>query len=148
VGPPDAIYLRPSTRFVASFVGTGNFIEGVVGDRRGSAVEVRTPTGSLETLTDRQDLPAGATVQVLVRPEHVRLVADPADAVSTDGGEAGHGAPWIGEISNRAFLGDTIEYLARVADRTIRVRSHPTLRLEIGSRVGVEFPPEHVSILD
>ena len=34
IGPPDEIYRRPRTRFVADFIGRANFVEATVRDRR------------------------------------------------------------------------------------------------------------------
>ncbi len=139
LGPPEAIYLRPASRFAAAFVGGGNFIDGTVRRSLPEGVEVQTSCGPLLATTDRPDLIAGEAVQVLVRPEHVRLVPLPAVA------EGGHG--WSGEVAERAFLGDAIDYGVRVGSLLIRARSHPTVRLEVGAPVRVELPPEHCSLL-
>jgi iron(III) transport system ATP-binding protein len=135
VGPPDVIYLRPASRFVAGFVGGGNFIEGTVEGTRPEGVSVRTASGPLQADGGRRDVTAGSAVQVLVRPEHVRIAT--ADGTG----------PWTGRITDRAFLGDAIDYGAMVDERAIRVRSHPTVRLDVGTLVRLEFPPEHCSIL-
>jgi iron(III) transport system ATP-binding protein len=144
MGPPDAIYLRPTSRFVAAFVGNGNFLEGTAGPRLADGVEVRTPVGQLRARADNRDIPVGSVVHVLVRPEHVRLVPIPGGG---DRGAEPDRSGWIGEIAERAFLGDTIDYGARVGELIVRIRSHPTVRLEVGTPVRLEFPPEHCSIL-
>jgi spermidine/putrescine transport system ATP-binding protein len=62
VGTPEEIYERPATRFVAGFVGSGNFFEGT-GDGR----IVRTRDGlSIEAA-------AVGEVTLLVRPEKMRI---------------------------------------------------------------------------
>ncbi|HET9456202.1 MAG TPA: ABC transporter ATP-binding protein [Candidatus Limnocylindrales bacterium] len=145
MGPPDAIYLRPTSRFVAAFVGNGNFLQGTAGPALADVVEVRTPAGPLRARTDGREILVGSVVHVLVRPEHVRIVPIAGGDDRSAAGPAGSG--WTGEIAERAFLGDTIDYGARVGDLIVRIRSHPTVRLEIGTPVRIEFPPEHCSIL-
>jgi len=147
VGPPDEIYLRPTSRFVAAFIGSGNFIEGSVRRRLSDSVEVDSAPGVLRTAEPRREVSVGDEVLVLVRPEHVRLVPDLQDE-SSDAAPSSEPTPWAGEIVDRAFLGDAVDYVVRVGDRPIRVRSHPTMRLEIGQRVRLQLPFEHCLILE
>src|SRR6185369_14597181 len=74
IASPDELYHRPATAFVAEFVGTMNRLPGqmigpaeveVLGQRR----PVRPPSHPVST---------GDLVTVLVRPEAVTVVADPA----------------------------------------------------------------------
>jgi putative spermidine/putrescine transport system ATP-binding protein len=68
VGTPFEVYNRPTTRFVAGFVGTLNLIEGVAhGDGRVSLGE------SLVTPADPVPGPKGSAVTMALRPEAVRL---------------------------------------------------------------------------
>src|SRR5262245_11488919 len=72
VGKPREIYERPNCRFVAEFIGTSNFIDGVVKGRDGDRIEVETSAGRL--LVDRgEEVPAGTEVVVSIRPEAVHL---------------------------------------------------------------------------
>jgi putative spermidine/putrescine transport system ATP-binding protein len=73
IAPPAELYERPRTRFVAEFVGLTNRIPGTAGD------------GSVLVLGTQVPLLPGSAgpgpVMVLVRPEAIRLDADPgADA--------------------------------------------------------------------
>ena len=70
LGPPADFYERPSTRQVASFFGTTNFL---AGEKRGNRVE--TAVGPLQIAPN--PLPDGP-VQLTIRPEHVQLI--PADS--------------------------------------------------------------------
>src|SRR5581483_9750294 len=47
VGHPREVYESPRTRFVADFIGTSNFIDGVVEGRAGDVYTVRTADGEL-----------------------------------------------------------------------------------------------------
>ena len=102
VGAPDALYEKPRSLYVATFLGAGTVL---VGRARGDRVEL----GPL-TLPIPSDVPhdEGDRVRVLVRPEQVALsAAQPPPAAATLG---------RGEIADQAFSG---------ALRKIRVRLPP-----------------------
>ncbi len=63
VGTPEELYHRPATRFVAEFIGDAQFLRATAKDRR-----AETPMGELPLVNE-----ARGPVEVLVRPEHVRL---------------------------------------------------------------------------
>jgi iron(III) transport system ATP-binding protein len=68
VGPPDEIYGRPATAFVADFVGRMNFIPGrLLSDR---AVEVK---GAKLEFTELTGIGKGSPVTLCIRPEDVNL---------------------------------------------------------------------------
>jgi len=71
VGPPSELYLAPRDAFVAGFFGEVNRIDGTV-----EGGQVATPLGALEA----KNLPSGTPVEVLIRPEALRLEAIPAAA--------------------------------------------------------------------
>jgi len=79
-GPPAEIYERPASRFVARFVGTANFLEGVLTNGLPGVARVATPLGPLHLAHPPDALAAGERVTVLLRPEAIRL--GPAEAVS------------------------------------------------------------------
>lgn len=71
IGRPQDVYLRPATRDVATFLGEANFVRG---EASGGAVE--TALGRLPLLVPRQ-----GAVDVLIRPEAIKLEPDPQGAV-------------------------------------------------------------------
>jgi iron(III) transport system ATP-binding protein len=73
IGPPSELYISPRTAFVASFFGEVNRIAGRVEEGR-----VATPFGALEA----KDLASGTAVDVLIRPEALRLEALPAGSAA------------------------------------------------------------------
>ena len=72
VAVPKVLYERPSTRFVADFVGTNNFIAGVCRETTGAHCSVETPLGMLKSLATPAVAPGAACV-VVVRPENLTL---------------------------------------------------------------------------
>jgi putative spermidine/putrescine transport system ATP-binding protein len=72
--PPDDLYHRPATPFVAQFVGTMNHLAGVLEADR--SVRVRASDQVLP-VSGGTNASAGGAVTVLVRPESVRVEPDP-----------------------------------------------------------------------
>ncbi len=79
LGSPREIYDEPVSRFVAEFVGTANFLGGRVRGQEGAAVLVDALGRPRRASAAPGTFAAGAAVQVMVRPEEVRLV-DVAEA--------------------------------------------------------------------
>ncbi len=106
VGPPREVYRRPRTRYVADFIGEGNFLPGeVVPGADGELVRVRTPIGIFAgTRTDPAWRPAaGAQVTLCVRPESWHL--DPARGNDEPPANAVRGT-----IGRSTYLGEVAEY--------------------------------------
>lgn len=82
VGSPLDLYHRPSTPFVAEFIGKMNFIDGeyLAADQGNSRIRVsETVTLQSRSAADGQSLPfrPGAALRVAVRPEQITLEATP-----------------------------------------------------------------------
>jgi iron(III) transport system ATP-binding protein len=97
LGPPESLYHRPATPFVAGFVGGANLLEGA---KSGRAFEAH---GTRFELPDGLDGPDGPCTLV-VRPEDLQV------------GEAG--TPLT--LSARLFLGHSMEYRFPLGDRPLR----------------------------
>jgi ABC-type Fe3+/spermidine/putrescine transport system ATPase subunit len=104
VGPPEEIYLRPRSRFVAEFVGVTNLLE--VALLSGTDGTVKWRDRLLRTLPAA----AGKTEGLLsVRPERIRLFK-PAEQ-PPDGAE---GAFLEGTALDRVFLGAAVRFAVLV----------------------------------
>ena len=100
VDSPVRLYEAPRTRFVASFIGKTNLLEGT---KRGDVVTVGgvpLPATSLGL----RDAPEG-DVTLSLRPQHVDLLAD-----VNAGGEAQDHAVVPGRVIDAAYLGGFWEY--------------------------------------
>jgi len=75
-GRPLEVYHQPATTFVASFIGSVNFLANAVKEGGGS---FRIGEVTLEVENDHQDIPPGDRVTVAFRPEDV-LVRRPGEA--------------------------------------------------------------------
>jgi iron(III) transport system ATP-binding protein len=138
IGRPREIYESPKSRFVADFIGTSNFIEGVVQNRENGVYVVRTPIGELRARSDA-DFPVGTEVVVSTRPEHVGL-----DVASANGGGPNR---WRGRVAARAFLGESVDHVVAVGDREIRARSNSTLSIPPETDVLLVFHEDTCSLI-
>ena len=103
-GPPDRLYLRPSTRFSATFMGDSNLVEGTVTQATGGRVAVETSLGTF--FVQGQALP-GTAVALAIRPEHIRA--------------NGEGEIQLGEgrVVARHFIGAHQRCRVEIGDRQI-----------------------------
>lgn len=80
VGTPAEVYCHPASRFVAGFIGEGNFVDGRVAADLGRNLRVETPIGVLLASAPAVAVAAGTRVTLCIRPEAVRFDAPPSDA--------------------------------------------------------------------
>lgn len=122
---PYNVYHRPSTRFVADFVGEGVFVRGTV---RGDGSRVETELGALPPSPG--PLPESQQVDVLLRPDDVLHDDD---------------SPWKARIVHKSFRGASFLYALELASGTrvlSLVPSHHNHRL--GEAIGIRLNIEHV----
>ncbi|MEO9341194.1 ABC transporter ATP-binding protein [Mesorhizobium sp. SB112] len=96
VGTPFEIYNRPSTKFVANFVGTLNVLDGIVADPAKSTVRVQDREITLKPGAIN-GAKAGESLSLALRPEAIVL-----------GKQAGRDSSLGGQISDVSFLGSVI----------------------------------------
>jgi spermidine/putrescine transport system ATP-binding protein len=143
VGTSQAIYARPQTRFVASFIGEANFLEGRVSAAGPSGVVVDVDGLRIMAAADRATggLPqVGAGVTVSVRPEHVKLGA----AV----GESGN--RWDGRVQDVTFMGAVVRARIQLSGGVAlvaEVHNDAAGGLTPGSPVVAGWSPQHTVVL-
>ena len=71
LGTPPELYHHPANRFVAAFVGHANFLHGT--KSADAAPIADTPLGPLPINGPGADVPAGAPLDILLRPEQLSL---------------------------------------------------------------------------
>lgn len=80
VGTPSEVYEYPKTRYVADFIGSVNLFEGRVSDqgvRDGALEVVDTDAGvDIHLDYDADDLAAGQSVAVAIRPEKITIAKE------------------------------------------------------------------------
>jgi spermidine/putrescine ABC transporter ATP-binding subunit len=105
VASPTDLYERPSSRFVADFIGTMNFFEGrVQKSHNGAAIVDAGPLGAVEAATQGQASGVGADVLVAIRPEKLKLHFEaPGQAANVIEGRMGPAA-YLGDRSHFHIL--------------------------------------------
>ncbi len=102
LGDPEGLYERPSTRFVAGFLGVSNLLPGTVQGQDGQYAAVRLADDT--TIRVRASMVGSAeTIAVGVRPEKIRL-RQPSDPVP-DGHNQLHGV-----VRDASYLGVSTQY--------------------------------------
>jgi iron(III) transport system ATP-binding protein len=141
LGTPREIYNQPRSRFVADFIGTSNFLPGVVRDLIGDHVVVDTPVGAIRVKTGHT-FAVKSPVTVCIRPEHVDLeeVADGENPQDSPG-------PWVGRVEVRSFLGDAVEHVVVHGEHTIKARTNPSKSIHPGSSVTVRVDGDWCSLI-
>lgn len=138
VDTPEAIYERPATRFVADFIGTSNFLTGVLGGGRLGADGL----GNI-AVPDGHGQPDGTRVHLAVRPENVRLTrasGEPADCpVLLDA-----------TLHQIVYLGNATRYhlaLTGGGELIAEARGADASGLAVGERVVAGWHPRHSRVL-
>jgi spermidine/putrescine ABC transporter ATP-binding subunit len=101
-GLPTELYDEPSTRFVATFIGESNFIDGILQRLDGTAACVEAPGLGELRAPARAGLTAGAPVALTVRPE--KIVAD-------ENGLAPDMNAVTGTVDDVVFVGEMRRYV-------------------------------------
>ncbi len=128
VGPPPEVYRRPSTRFVADFIGRANFIEGQVLEQRQGQVVVDLLGRPVPVPYSNGGLARGQEITLVLRPEALRI--------------ARMGCPWNGTVRRSTYLGSAVDYEVEVGGHLLVVQDTNPLREAIfseGQSVGVEM---------
>jgi len=129
VGTPLEIYERPSSRFVADFIGESNFLDGRVSGLDGQQVTVMIDDRVPVRARAQDSLVIGEQVTVAIRPEKIRLRLPGMER--TDGCVCGR-------VEEVVYIGTDTYYLVRLTERsTVRVRvQNSQNRLDSGEAIG------------
>jgi iron(III) transport system ATP-binding protein len=132
-GPPEEIYDRPRSEFVARFIGSSNVVKGEVLDDTHiscAGYPVRCTGGKLV---------AGTTGLVAVRQHVVRLWASKPETMDNV-------VP--GTVVRQVFLGASRDYLVEVPDGTqLRVVASAAESIPQGASVWLYLPPDRCRVL-
>jgi spermidine/putrescine ABC transporter ATP-binding subunit len=133
LGEPREIYERPATRFVADFIGASTVLRG----RAVAADRVTVAASSVHVRAGRS-LQEGADVELAIRPERVRLAAEPGANVL----EA--------RVEGLVYQGAQTELTARLDDgqRVLVFVTEPApVPLAVGQTVRLHLPADAFMIL-
>jgi iron(III) transport system ATP-binding protein len=136
VGTPKEIYSNPATSFVADFIGSMNFLPGVVS--AGGAVAV----GDAVLACNADGFDVGAKVMLAIRPEDVNAqdLESGDNIVDVEVTQLKFmGSFYRAELTGAALSGPCIE--AEFSVNLVRRKE-----LKLGSRLAIRMPPERLVV--
>lgn len=144
IGEPLTVYSRPNTRFVAEFLGISNVFTGEVIGYAPEGVIIRTAGGTDIKAQMLENLERGERVQVMVRPEQMRVsITPPADPGALNMVNA--------HIRHITFTGTSLTYhLSGNDEFDLRVFEQSSLQATpppVGAEVCVSWSPLNTFII-
>lgn len=133
VGTPKEVYYSPKTEFVADFIGTANFLSGIIrkhGDGS-STLEI----GDISFNVNASNKADKEACKVLLRPEAISI------------GESGK---LQGEILTSTFMGTDQEYTVKVGEDTLYVNvSNPQGKVvyKAGDLIYIDFNENNIHVI-
>lgn len=134
-GTPKQIYDRPTSAFVADFIGKVNFIQSEVVSSSVGTVDLKV-WDRVITVDHPGHLESGSKVQIVLRPEALRI-----------GGEEKY---TTGIISSVVYLGSMVEYTLLVRGTSLQAEVSSPIEFGIyneGEEVSIHFSPKVAHLL-
>ncbi len=123
VGDPRAIYTRPANRFVASFIGESNFLQGTL-----SGARMTLDAGPILPVEKGENAAHDGRVTASIRPEQIRISSDAASG----------GIP--ATVRSTVYFGTDTHCIAALADGSeITVRLQSPVSGNVGLHPGSEI---------
>jgi putative spermidine/putrescine transport system ATP-binding protein len=142
LAPPEDLYERPDNRFVASFIGENNRLDGVVEAIERGVCTVRLPTGELLDALPVNVSGPGDRTTVSIRPERVEFKARLPEGAHTI----------QAEVLEFIYMGDSFRTRLRVAgndDFVMKCRNSVGQRkLAAGERIEIGWAAQDCRALD
>ena len=137
LGPPEELFERPKTRFVAEFLGAANVLPATVcaADSRGACLEI---AGRSITVHE-SGLQAGDTVFLVLRPHWLRLTAPDS-----------HESVWQGTVIDRVYRGPVMTMRVALESDTVLNVDIPSGTVpspQLGDTVGIALLPDHLCVV-
>lgn len=146
LGDPESLYERPTTRFVAGFLGVSNLLPGSV-DGSADAYTLLKLSDDTRIRVPGAAVGGGTTVEAGVRPEKIRLRDAREDA------PAGHNS-MLGTVRDASYLGVSTSYIVETrggARLTVYEQNvERATRAELwapGEEVRLTWSPDHTFIV-
>ena len=136
LGPPEEIYARPRSEFVARFIGASNILKGKALDAGHVSI------AGAAIACNGGPLSAGAEVAISIRQHEIGI-----------GGEVAE--PSVREnvipatVARNVFLGNSRDYVAEIGDGTaLRIVTTPEHNIAQGSRIWLRLPADRCRVLE
>ena len=141
-GPPELVYSRPHTKFVAGFIGLANLLEAKIIGRDGPShiLELADAT-RVQAAAPDDTAQLGEKLLLMIRPEHLKLVLAKSPAPHVNRLHA--------TVDHVSFTGSIVNYFLKYAGSTepIRIQSTPPISVHPGEQVAFVFSPDDCVLL-
>ncbi len=144
IGTPAQVYRQPANRFVAGFMGEGNFCEGRIVACEAGALRIETDLGTLVAAVPAPPPAVGTAVTLCIRPEALRLDASPAAAPNR----------LTGRCRQTVYQGEVAQHVVAVDGREAGMAEWKVFELNpgvasdrAGAAVRLWVQPEHIIVL-
>jgi spermidine/putrescine transport system ATP-binding protein len=104
IGGPEEVYERPTTSFVAGFIGVSNLMPGQVTQANGSTVSVKLDSGPEIEAPVENGIATGQRIHAVVRPEKLRITT-----VQSNPSAQADGAGVEGIVESSVYLGTSTQ---------------------------------------
>jgi spermidine/putrescine transport system ATP-binding protein len=147
---PEEVYERPTTTFVAGFIGVSNLMPGEVTQANGSSSRVKLDTG-VEIEAPTNGVVTGERVHAVVRPEKLEIATVESGSVETSSLDR----PAVeGQVESSVFLGTATQIVVKLAGdvrMTVLVpNADEAERGRLpggGANVRLSWAPEHIHVV-
>ena len=146
VDTPENVYERPTTTFVAGFIGVSNLMPGTVTSAGGGRARIQLDTG-IEVEASVDGIQSGERCHAVVRPEKLRI--------SQASGESSDGLPGVeGVVQSSIYLGTSTQIVVNLpgdVPMTVLVpNASEAERARLpggGAPVRLSWEPEHMHVV-
>jgi putative spermidine/putrescine transport system ATP-binding protein len=138
VGTPQELYMRPSSLFVANFIGESNFLEGSVADSRNGDLEIELRGGVKVRAVDGS-VGKGERAVLVIRPEIFAMES---------GLRKGENV-LVGKVEKVTFEGTLVRYVVKLESQDSVVVVKPSLAeawVDVGTTVSLSFASEKAHV--
>jgi ABC-type Fe3+/spermidine/putrescine transport system ATPase subunit len=141
IGDPQTIYARPTTTFVANFIGVANLMPGVMLGRSGTFCDMEIALGEgraplrVQAAGGHNGI-AGQAMTLSLRPEDIALHLEaPSGTASANLFE--------GEVIDTIYLGNMLECRVKVGQHEVGIQVDHYEQLSPRQKVYLSFDPDH-----
>ncbi len=150
LGPPEELYERPRTEFVAGFLGVSNLLDAEVAGRDDRFADLRLADGTM-LRAPAAELNGETKVRLGVRPEKLRVLAIADDAAASTAADTN---AIEGKVLDASYMGVSTQYLVETADGHRLIVYAQNLEtsgageaLADGQRVRLTWKPQHTFVI-
>jgi spermidine/putrescine transport system ATP-binding protein len=147
LGDPETLYERPTTRFVAGFLGVSNLLAGRSDGGGDDYAIVRLPDDT-QVRVPRARITQAGSIEIGVRPEKIRING-PADAIPEDHNRL------AGRVRDASYMGVSTQYQVEIAggdpvtvyEQNVERASRSELWTP-GEQVILSWTPDHTFVIE